>query len=105
MHKIRLAAVPLRRGVDRRNAGLGRRTAEADLPEMLGAGEQGECLRQRVEVEYPADHGLERMLGDRARHRLEAVAAADRDPLQPDVTRDDGPEPELEVAPRQHADE
>ena len=41
---------------------------------------------------------------DGARHRLEVVATADRDPLQPDVPRHDRAELRVHRAAREHAD-
>src|SRR4029453_550842 len=63
-----------------------------DLAEGRPAFQVGERLLQRLERKRPIDHRLHLVLVDRAQHRLQTVAVADGDALQPHLARDHQPE-------------
>ena len=58
---------------------------------------------QFLKAKGAVEDGSERMLGNGAGHRLEAVARADCDPLKPDLPRDDQAELCLNGGPGQYA--
>src|SRR5690606_18121202 len=77
---------------------------DADLAEMTAALQVSVRIDEFVEAEDPIDDGLDTMLFDRAAHRFEGVAVADRDALQAHRAGDDLADRASDAGAAEHAD-
>jgi hypothetical protein len=78
--------------------------ADADLAELCAALQIRQRFRQRFKLENPVDDYRHAVLFERPQHRLETVAMADGNALQPHLPGDDQAERRRQRGAREHTD-